>query len=703
MTTDTKESPVLNDEKEKEIMNNDASVIPVPLGEGERIKESMILLENMLPETDRMQIVFEDISYSIPITVKNEKAGLNPLNKNKKSEKMILKGVTGVFKPGRLTAVMGASGAGKTSLLQVLAGEARQGSLTGSIKVNNDEASVKIIKKISGFVFQDDVILATMTVREAITMSAILRLPNSIPEGEKMRLVDKMIKLLGLEKAANTIIGDSKNKGVSGGERKRCAMAMEMITNPSVLFLDEPTSGLDTFTAFSVVNTLRNLALTGRTVVATIHQPSSEVFQLFDDLLLMADGRIVYYGPADLSVEYFSKLGYICPDFTNPADFLFMSVLNTEGINTRSKESPTTATNGGAPPDSSNYATVKTNMRLENAQARIQSLIESWSTSTENQKVIESITTKNAYVQGIAHIPPKSKSTNLTQFTYLMSRASRNAVRNPLIIKAKFVQTVLIALIMGVLFTGTGNDFAFSGAQNRGGLLFFATVNSVMSSTIGVLSIFGEEKGVFAREFGAGYYAMPPYFASKVIVELPFHIIFPFLFSIIVYFMVGLQPIAYKFFLFSLFVVLSSASGFSLGIAIASSFSNLETALAMGPLILMPLMLFSGLFVNNNSIPAYFDWIKYISPMKYAFEAMYKNEFSGLTIACTVSPTPVSGDVCITASGFNEAFSILVCAFCLLGMVFGLMLVAYFALWRVVVSKGRAVEPQKADKGAAKA
>ncbi|KAL3896285.1 MAG: hypothetical protein SGCHY_004168 [Lobulomycetales sp.] len=220
-----------------------------------------------IPQDEQCIIQFRDINFSVSKKVKR-----------KVETKVILRGVSGVFKPGRITAVMGASGAGKTSLLQILAGGVRFGELEGDIKVNKKSIHGGEMKKISGFVFQDDVILSTMTVREAITMSAKLRLPNSLSDEEREARVDSVIKLLHLEKAQNTSIGDSDVKGISGGERKRCAMAMEFITNPYILFLDEPTSGLDSFTAFSVVRTLRDLARTGRTVVTTIHQPSSDVY-----------------------------------------------------------------------------------------------------------------------------------------------------------------------------------------------------------------------------------------------------------------------------------------------------------------------------------------------------------------------------------------------------------------------------------------
>ncbi|KAI9354871.1 P-loop containing nucleoside triphosphate hydrolase protein [Zopfochytrium polystomum] len=621
---------------------------------------------------------------------------------------------------------MGASGAGKTSLLQVLAGEAKGGELTGRILVNQEDVGDRI-KKISGFVFQDDVILATMTVREAITMSATLRLPKEVSAEEKEARVDKIIKLLGIEKASATIIGDSQTKGVSGGERKRTAMAMEMITEPSVLFLDEPTSGLDTFTAYSVVNTLKNVAATGRTVIATIHQPSSEVFELFDDLVLMADGRIIYAGAAVEAIDYFAQYGYKCPDFTNPADFLFMSVLNNEE---NFKPDPSVAK-----PNQTNAA-------------RIQELLDAWPRSAACTAYEAQMTKQrraggggggNAQQQeqhGIQTTSLKRSAGFAVEFRYLAARAWKNAMRNPLIVKARAAQTVFMSLIIGIIYLNIGSDLSAAGSQTRNGMLFFITVNSVMPATMGVLSIFGTEKHVFSREFGAGYYGLIAYFLSKVIVELPFNLIFPWISSTIVYWMVGLQNKAEKYFLFVVFCMLCSCCGFALGIAIASSTSSLETALGLAPLILLPLMLFSGLFINNGGIPAYFDWIKYIrqggkaagtliflffifprsakaltcpffcsrSPMKYAFEGLAKNEYTGLRITCfgSVNASVLDdGSTCITQLGMDDNLPIANCVFVLIALTAGLLVVAFLSLLRIVLMKGKAVVPKPVAAAAA--
>lgn len=169
-----------------------------------------------------------------------------------------------------------------------------------------------------------------MTVRECLIFAAQLRLQGSFDE--KMERVEEVIKDLRLTKCQNTKIGGSLIKGISGGERKRTAIGVELIMDPQLIFLDEPTTGLDSYTAASVMETLRALSASGRTVISTIHQPNSEIFDNFDRLMLIANGKIIYMNEAHKSSDYFAKIGYVCPPMSNPADY-FMTVMSPENPN----------------------------------------------------------------------------------------------------------------------------------------------------------------------------------------------------------------------------------------------------------------------------------------------------------------------------------------------------------------------------------
>ena len=195
---------------------------------------------------------------------------------------------------------------------------------------------MKNFSALSAYVQQDDILFQTMSVRECLTFAARLKLTGT--EDEKITRVDELIVTLKLKKCENTRIGGPLVKGVSGGERKRTSIGVELITDPSLVFLDEPTTGLDSFTATSVMETLGDLARYGnRTVVSTIHQPNSDIFEMFDRLLLLARGKIIFLNRADLSVEYFGALDYQCPELSNPCDF-FMSMMSKESIEFESAE-----------------------------------------------------------------------------------------------------------------------------------------------------------------------------------------------------------------------------------------------------------------------------------------------------------------------------------------------------------------------------
>ena len=185
------------------------------------------------------------------------------------------------------------------------------------------------LSALSAYVQQDDILFQTMTVRECLEFAAKLKLKGTY--AEKIQRAEDIIKELRLNKCQNTKIGGPLIKGVSGGESKRTSIGVELITDPNLIFLDEPTTGLDSFTATSVIETLRELANSGRTVISTIHQPNSDIYELFDRLMLLAQGKIIYFNQASLAVDYFGTLGpqYRCPELSNPADH-FMTIMSIE-------------------------------------------------------------------------------------------------------------------------------------------------------------------------------------------------------------------------------------------------------------------------------------------------------------------------------------------------------------------------------------
>ncbi|XP_048475874.1 broad substrate specificity ATP-binding cassette transporter ABCG2 isoform X2 [Rhincodon typus] len=239
--------------------------------------------------------------------------------------KEILDGVNGIMGPG-MNAILGPTGSGKSSLLDILAARKDPSGLKGQVLIDGAPQPPNF-KCISGYVVQDDVVMGTLTVRENLQFSAALRLPKSICNAEKNNRIDQVINELGLMKVADSKVGTPFTRGVSGGERKRTNIGMELIIDPSVLFLDEPTTGLDAGTALTVLLLLQRMSRKGKTIIFSIHQPRYSIFKLFGSLTLLANGRLVYHGPSAEALDYFSGIGYTCEPFNNPADF-FLDVIN---------------------------------------------------------------------------------------------------------------------------------------------------------------------------------------------------------------------------------------------------------------------------------------------------------------------------------------------------------------------------------------
>jgi ABC-type multidrug transport system ATPase subunit len=541
---------------------------------------------------------------------------------------------------------------------------------------------------MSGYVYQDDIIFHTMTVREAVLLSAQLRTPTSIPLNVKRERVDELLSFLGLSKAANTMIGNERIKGVSGGERKRTSIAMELVTNPAVLFLDEPTSGLDTFTAFSVVQFLKKLAQAGRTVVATLHQPSSEIFHLIDDLILMANGRVMYAGPADRSVEYFASQGYPCPQYSNPADFFFMSIFQL-GDQSSSDDATTINLDGDTELESTaGYSIGQSSTQLiAESQDRLNRLLDIWPTTPAGQELLRYVAAPKG--DGFSAQNRKYRSTFSEQFPLIYLRGIRHMLRDKMVIGARLGQIVVFAFIYNLVYWQLDTRDQNSQTQDRAGILFFYPANMIIANSVGVMALFGVERSTFEREKQSGMYGLPAFFFSKLAVELPLYIIVPILLLAASYWGVGLNPGVDNFFIACLVCILVSLSGISLGMAVASACSELVVGLAVLPLIILPMMIFGGLFANISGLPSWIRWIEWLSLMKYGFVALMKNEFQGTMVGCGDDVPedqciPLPGEVVIEEYGFADKGDIWVNALALIGWWIFFTLIAYFYLWKRV-------------------
>lgn len=556
--------------------------------------------ENVDPKEGGIDLGFRNLIYTVDIKTKAKKT-------DAPTTKTIISDCSGVCRAGRLLAIMGPSGAGKTSLLDILAGRKSQSG--GELSLGQGSpASPMQIQRYASYVQQDDAIMPTQTAREALVMAALLTLPRTMPTQEKLSRVDAIMKTFHLEGCANTPVGDpiGKVKGLSGGERKRCAVAMSAIREPKILFLDEPTSGLDSFKAFTLVEVLKEMAQGKQSnVICTIHQPSSDIFAVFDDLMLIFNGHVVFHGHATQAVIHFSNAGYACPQYANPADFFFMHILTFE---------PT---------------------------SRADELVKAWQACPEITTMEEAVKDlfsrelpageKSSY--SVMKSGGVEKSSMGTQLNLLLRRGINDVKRNPMRAKAFMGQSIIMGIIVSLIWWQVADDQ--NGVQDRSGVLFFLTTNTMMTNVMGVLTTFGGERGAVLREQENGMYTTLPYFVSRILCDLPVKILGTSLFGTIAYWCVGFQPDVEKFFMTIGFLNLLALAGNSMGLFLACIFPDMAVALAIAPLIILPLVMFSGFVLNPESIPVYLAWLEWLSPTKYSFAAMAQIEFGGLSIRCT--------------------------------------------------------------------
>lgn len=378
--------------------------------------------------------------------------------------------MSGTIKPGQFLAIIGASGAGKTTLLNYLSGREISNNLdqTGDILINNvNKSSVKNFSALSAYVQQDDILFQTMSVRECLEFAARLKLPGT--DEEKIKRVDELIITLKLKKCENTRIGGPLVKGVSGGERKRTSIGVELITDPSLIFLDEPTTGLDSFTATSVMETLGDLARYGnRTVISTIHQPNSDIFEMFDRLLLLARGKIIYLNEARLSVDFFAAQDFQCPELSNPCDF-FMSMMSKESIEFENPD-------GGE-------------LSAEDVERQYAELITKFSDNYQNSNLRNDHDEVAKGCESISTDGVVSTTPWCFQFNLLARRNFLNLIRLPQTSYVKLITTCVTAGFaallfwqVGALISGDSSDPASRNTynqafQNLQGALFFMTMN----------------------------------------------------------------------------------------------------------------------------------------------------------------------------------------------------------------------------------
>ncbi|XP_064917921.1 broad substrate specificity ATP-binding cassette transporter ABCG2 isoform X3 [Columba livia] len=513
----------------------------------------------------------------------------------KPADKEVLRDVNGIMRPG-LNAILGPTGSGKSSLLDILAARKDPRGLSGDILINGAPQPVNF-KCTSGYVVQDDVVMGTLTVRENLKFSAALRLPKSVKEQEKNERVNQVIKELGLTKVADSKVGTEFTRGVSGGERKRTSIGMELITDPAILFLDEPTTGLDASTANAVLLLLKRMAKQGKTIIFSIHQPRYSIFRLFDNLTLLAAGRVLYHGPAQHAIQYFQSIGYECEPYNNPADF-FLDIINGDSTAVAMSKADETDTADN------------TEEHSACAKTLAERLAEKYSSSTyyqETKAVLENIYLGNNKQTKPIFQQITYANSFLHQLKWVSKRTFKNLVGNPQASIAQVCVTAVLGLVVGAIFFGLEENS--TGLQNR-------------------------------HEYISGYYRTSAYFISKLLADLiPMRTIPSIIFTCIVYFMLGLKPTVEAFFIMMFTLMLMSYTATSMALAIGAGQNVFTVANLLITIVFVFMTIFSGLLVNLTSIVSWLAWLKYFSIPRYGMAALQINELTGLNFCASGNNT----------------------------------------------------------------
>ncbi|XP_076911024.1 ABC transporter G family member 16-like [Bidens hawaiensis] len=599
----------------------------------------------MISETSSEQrplpfvLKFSNLTYSVKvrrkIAVPNLFGGGDPAFSG---TKVLLNDISGEARDGELVAVLGASGSGKSTLIDALANRIAKGSLKGTVTLNGEQLESRLLKVISAYVMQDDLLFPMLTVEETLMFAAEFRLPRTFSKSKKKLRVQALIDQLGLRNAAKTVIGDEGHRGVSGGERRRVSIGIDIIHDPIILFLDEPTSGLDSTSAYMVVKVLQRIAQSGSIVMMSIHQPSYRLLGLLDRMLFLSRGQPVFNGsPSDLPL-FFSDFGHPIPDKENRTEFALDLIRELEG------------TPGGT-------------KRLVEFNKSWQILKQSRdATTTGNETPTHGLTLKEAISASIsrgklvsgaganngtnpASMVPTFANPRWIEMTVLSKRSFKNSWRMPELFGVRLAAVTVTGFILATVFWNLDNSPR--GVQERLGFFAFA-MSTTFYTCADALPVFLQERYIFMRETAYNAYRRSSYVLSHSLVAIPSLIFLSLAFAAITFFAVGLAG-GFSGFIFYFFVILAS---FWAGSSFVTFLSGVVPQVMLGYTIVVAILayflLFSGFFITRDRIPNYWIWFHYLSLVKFPYEAVLQNEFDD-PIKCFVRGTQIFDNSPLTA------------------------------------------------------
>jgi ABC-type multidrug transport system ATPase subunit/ABC-type multidrug transport system permease subunit len=565
-----------------------------------------------------------------------------------KPMRQIISHVSGHVCGGEMLAILGPSGSGKTSLLNVVSGREERVPDSGKILFGGHARNSRT-KRIMAYVQQDDVFFTKLTVRETLEFAASLRAKNSEEHRNRTSRVDDVLARLRLEKCQHTIVGNQElEKGISGGERKRLNIAYELLSEPDVLLLDEPTSGQDASNAMAIIRLLRNLANEGKTIILTIHQPSSAMFELFDKLMLLSEGEVVYFGETSRAESYFASIGHPFQANYNPCDFMMQLLIDAmprrlplkvdgESIPTNDTGRKALTTlwserlNTNTPEAHSDMASGRA---VSEGPQEVKTYGQNLCTSLKASGPARAVTKRAHNIMGKpdpSGLPEKYETSWISQVLVLSLRALRQR-RGRLFDPVSFFQFFLITVVCALFWFRIKDSE--SHLSDRIGVLFFYCAFWGFLSSASAVYAFPPEKEVISKDRASGSYRLSAYYCAKCAMEIPVDVVYPVLFSSVVYWANNLNPHFDRFLIFVVVFSLTTLVAQGFGLFFSAALLNAQYASTLSLLWNLTSMLMAGYYVHSDNIPGFIRPLVYLSYIRYGFAALVRNEVSGRTYAC---------------------------------------------------------------------
>lgn len=595
--------------------------------------------------------------------VVKDRATKKPLN--------ILTSASGIVQAGEMLAIMGPSGSGKTTLLNAIAHRkaAAGATTTGDIIANGQKIDWQKLRQLSSYVEQEDALIGSLTVRETMTFAAGLALSSNTTRSERRRRVETLMASFGLQEQADTIVGTPIKKGLSGGQKKRLGVASQLVTDPKILFLDEPTSGLDSTLSFEVINYIKSIGRRHNLIIiASIHQPSTSTFKLFDKLCLMSKGKMCYFGDLPAAHCYFDSIGYPMPVETNPAEF-YLDLINTDLV----KEG-------------------------EDIFARVADITTKWNESTANAEVegaisrARDVATNSDKVPDLSSFKPQKPNPVTIPFV-LLQRSWVKAYRDIVVYGMRVIMYLGLAILMGTVFLRLNNHQ--QDIQPYINAIFFGS--AFMSfMAVAYVPAFLEDLATYSKERANGLVGPLAFNVSNFIIGLPFLFIFALLFSIVTYFLTDFRQSGSAFFMFVLWLFLDLVAAESLVVLVSITFPIFVVALALAAFLNGLWMCVDGFLVPMNILNAFWKYVfHYIDYQAYVFQGMMVNEFEKRTYDCAVNSdgsyqcmysSPLNDQGQIAGVSVLDNFSISTglqgeWVGIIIAIIFGYRALAYAVLW----------------------